>query len=223
MEQGRRSAGRLVAAIEGEIARARALDELPDTVLGRLLAAGALPDADIPRNLLGLVAAWAASLPRAFALALDVLLDREDLGRAAAAAVRDDAGEVGRLWTEALRLQPQAPFLSRRAREEVVIAPGAAREARVRPGDVVFAVTMSAMRDRHALDQPEGLSTTRAPTDVLHFGAGLHRCFGAAISQAQLGALGTVLLRGPALRRAGPLRWGEAFPAALALRTPVSP
>lgn len=219
MDVGRAGAARIVGEIEREIARLRAsADPLPDTVLGRLLAAGELADADIPRNLLGLIAAWTASVPRAFALGLDVLLDREDLDRAADAARRGAEDEVATLLVEALRLQPQAPFLTRKARGPMVVAPGAAREEHVRPGDVVIAVTMSAMRDRHVLDQPDALVLDRPASDVLHFGAGIHRCFGAAISETQFGALGTALLAAGDIQRAGPLRWGEAFPAGLPLR-----
>jgi cytochrome P450 len=220
MAAGQRGSAALVAAIEGAMSRARSGGG--DTVLARLLAAQdsggpSLPDDAIPRNLVGLVAAWAASVPRAFALAFDVLLDHPpELDRAAALAAAGDERAVGTLMLEALRLQPQAPFLVRACREEVVVAPGAAREQRIRPGDVVFAVTMSAMRDRHTLSAPEGLDPHRAHGDLLHFGAGIHRCFGAAISTAQFGALASTLLRdGRSVHRAGELAWGPAFPASL--------
>jgi cytochrome P450 len=189
-----------------------------DTVLARLLAAGDLPDEAIPRNFLGLVAAWAASVPRAFALALDALLDLPaELARAREAAARGDDHAVGQLLLEGLRLQPQAPFLVRLAREPYVIAPGSAREHHVKPGDAVIGVTMSAMRDKLALDAPKALRDDRPDSDYLHFGAGIHSCFGEAISRTQFGVLGTALLREGDLRRAGPLRWGEAFPASLPL------
>lgn len=219
VERGRASSARLVTAIEAAMERVRAAGDPPDDVLGRLLRAGDLDDEAIPRNLVGLVAAWAASVPRAFALALDVLLDHPpELRRAAALAADGDEDRLARLWLEALRFQPQAPFLIRKARDEVVIAPGAAREHRVRPGDVVVAVTMSAMRDPKTLEAPEAFMPDRPRDDILHFGAGLHRCFGAAISTTQFGALGAALLgRGPVERR-GPLGWGPAFPASLPLR-----
>ena len=220
---GRNGSDRLVAAIGTAMARERAAGPSADTVLGRLLLAQddgdgtpALGDDAIPRNLVGLVAAWAASVPRAFSLGFDVLLDHPpELERAARAAAAGDEATVATLLVEALRLQPQAPFLVRRCKREVVIAPGAAREHRVRPGDVVVAVTQSAMRDKRVLDAPGGLAVDRLPEEILHFGAGIHRCFGAAISTTQFGALGSVLLASPGLRRTGPLRWGPAFPAAL--------
>ena len=218
LEAGRAGAKLLVEGIETAMARVRDAGG-DDTVLGRLLAAGDLPDDAVPRNLVGLVAAWTASVPRAFALALDALLDHPaEVERAAGAAGRGDEEEVARLLLEAMRLQPQAPFLTRRVRAEVVLAPGAAREHRVRPGDVVIAVTSSAMRDARTVAAPDALDPERPDADLLHFGAGIHRCFGAAISTAQMGALGTVLLAGAPLERRGALAWGGAFPASLPLR-----
>ena len=120
-------------------------------------------------------------------------------------------------FLEALRLQPQAPFLVRRARGSMVIAPGSPHEQHIAPGDVVVAVTQSAMRDRCVLDQPEALRPDRDPAEILHFGAGVHRCFGAAISVTQFGALGIALVQAGGVRRAGPLRWGPAFPQSLPL------
>ena len=216
---GREASARLVAEIRAEIARVRDGDGGDaETVLARLLAAGDLDDDAIPRNLVGLVAAWAASVPRAFALALDALLDHPvELAKVRAAAERGDEAEVGSYWMEALRLQPQAPFLSRRARGEMVVAPGSPRELHVKAGNVVIAVTMSAMRDKHALDAPQSFRPDRPDEQYLHFGAGIHTCFGAAISRTQFGVLGTKLLSGRDVRRAGPLAWGEAFPASLPL------
>lgn len=211
LARGRRSSARVVAAIEQAIARGPG-----DTVVGRLVAQGQLAPDRIAPNLVGLVAAWAASVPRAFALAFDVLLDRPaELDRARAIT---DEQRLAKLWLDALRIQPQAPFLLRKARAELVLAPGSPREHTVRPGDVVVAVTHSGMHDRTVLDGPERLTADRPIDDYLHFGAGIHRCFGAGISQAQFGALGAVALAAGPLARTGPLRWGAAYPAALPVR-----
>jgi cytochrome P450 len=229
LEEGRRASAELVRGLEAAMRRVREDGEAEETLLGRLLAAQgdgsgtALSDEAIPRNLVGLVAAWSASVPRAFSLAFDVLLSHPaDLERARRAAAGGDEDAVAGLLLDALRLQPQAPFLARRCRGEVVVAPGAAREHRVRQGDVVIAVTSSAMRDRHVLEAPGALRPDRPESEYLHFGAGLHRCFGAVISRTQFGALGAQLLTRPGLARAGRLRWGPAFPAALPLLTSSS-
>lgn len=216
VQRGKAASAELVAAIRTAMDRVRTTPD--DTVLSRLVSAGALDDEAIPRNLVGLVAAWAASVPRAFSLALDVLLDRPaELDRIAEYAAAGDPRAVGVMVLEALRLQPQAPFLIRKARGSMVIAPGSPHEQRIVPGDVVVAVTQSAMRDRFVLDQPGALRTDRDPHEVLHFGAGIHRCFGAAISVTQFGALGIALANAGGVRRAGPLQWGEAFPESLPL------
>lgn len=214
VQRGKAASAELVVAITAAMGRVRAAPD--DTVVSRLVSAGTLDDEAIPRNLVGLVAAWAASVPRAFSLALDVLLDRPpELQRLAAYADAGDARAIGALVLEALRLQPQAPFLIRKARGSMVIAPGSPHEQQIAPGDVVIAGTQSAMRDRFVLDQPGALITTRDPHEILHFGAGIHRCFGAAISVTQFGALGTELAKAGGVRRAGPLKWGAAFPESL--------
>ena len=212
--RGKEASGRLVAGITVAMERVRSAPD--DTVVSRLVAAGDLDDEAIPRNLVGLVAAWAASVPRAFSLGLDVLLDRPpEVRRLAGYTAAGDDRAVGTMILEGLRLQPQAPFLIRKSRGAMVIAPGSTREEQIAPGDVVVAVTQSAMRDRYVLDQPGALRTDRDPHEILHFGAGIHRCFGAAISMTQFGALGMALARDGSLRRAGPLEWGPAFPKAL--------
>lgn len=224
MERGQAEAHKLTADMRRAMAEIRSHGGREETVLGRLLAAQGtdapqLDDEGIPRSLLGLQAAWAASVPRAFSLALDVVLDRPaELARLRALAAAGEERRVGELLVEALRLQPQAPFLTRLARSEMVVAPGARREHRIKPGDIVFAVTQAAQHDRTVLDAPGALKEGRPPTDVLHFGAGIHRCFGAAISVTQFGVLGTLLLRDGSLERDGALRWGPAFPQALPLR-----
>ena len=216
VQRGQEASRELVAGIETAVARVRSAPD--DTVVSRLVAAGALDDDAIPRNLVGLVAAWAASVPRAFSLALDVLLDRPaELRRLEQLAGDGDTRAIGTFVLDALRLQPQAPFLIRKARGPMVIAPGAPHEHHVAAGDVVVAVTQSAMRDRYVLDQPEALRPDRDPHEILHFGAGIHRCFGAAISVTQFGELGAALVRAGAVRRAGPLTWGPAFPQTLPL------
>ena len=216
VKRGQKASGELVAGIEAAMDRVRSAPD--ETVVSRLVSAGALDDEDIPRNLVGLVAAWAASVPRAFALGLDILLDRPpELQRIDDFAAAGGTREIGTMVLEALRLQPQAPFLIRKARGSMVVAPGSPHEQHIAPGDVVVAVTQSAMRDRFVLDQPGALRTDREPHEILHFGAGIHRCFGAAISVTQFGALGAELSKAGGVRRAGPLRWGEAFPESLPL------
>lgn len=224
MERGQAEAKKLTDDMRSAMDEIRSHGGREETVLGRLLAAQGtdapqLDDEGIPRSLLGLQAAWAASVPRAFSLALDVVLDRPaELARLADLARSGDERAVGSFLVDALRLQPQAPFLTRLARDAMVIAPGAKRETRIKQGDVVFAVTQAAQMDRTVVDAPIALKPDRPATDILHFGAGIHRCFGAAISVTQFGVLGCELLRDGMIERAGPLEWGPAFPAKLPIR-----
>jgi hypothetical protein len=94
---------------------------------------------------------------------------------------------------EALRFRPQAEALPRRCRRGATLAEGTRRERAIAPGDVVIAVTKSAMLDRRAVARPSRFSMERPDDDYLHFGYGLHRCFGEHIARAQLAAIATAL------------------------------
>jgi glutathione S-transferase len=75
------------------------------------------------------------------------------------------------------------------------------------------------MFDERAVHAPREFRVDRPSTDYLHFGHGLHTCFGLEINRVHLAALATALLEGPpvtrAPERAGRLRWGGPYPVGL--------
>lgn len=219
LEEGRSASAGMQQTLATTIASRRArLDRgepAPDDVLTRLLA-GPLDDQAIARNFIGLISAWITSVSRATALAVDELLTRPDaLAGARQAATAGDADLVAAHLLEALRFQPQNPLLVRTCAADVVVAPGARRERRVRAGTTVVAVTQSAMMDPHWVEDPLRFRTDRPATEYLHFGVGMHTCLGAQISRVQMGAIGVALLRRGDVRRADALRWSGPYPTGL--------
>jgi cytochrome P450 len=206
-------------------ARKRAMESgasVPDDVLTRLLTSqpGGLHDIAIRHNLIGLIVGWIPTVSKAFALAIEELLHRPaQLESAQKAAHEGDRELVGAHVFEALRFRPQNWALLRKCAADRVVAAGTDREARLRAGATVVAGTESAMFDPQAVTAPREFRLDRAPGEYLHFGHGLHTCFGQDINRVQLPALATALLERSRIQRApgrlGKLRWQGPYPCGL--------
>jgi cytochrome P450 len=208
-------------ALGDEIAAVAAHREPGDgDVLARLLAsqdAGRGLDRDAAvRNLVGLVTAWVPQVSRLLPAALDALFDRErELGEARLAARDGDVASVGAYLWEAARFRCTNPLLPRRAAVEHTLPSGRTIPA----GTTVMAMLQAAMMDPAVFDDPRRFVISRPAEDYMHFGGGLHRCFGEHAAKAQLGHMATALLASDGLRRAsnarGSVRWKGPFPAGL--------
>ena len=212
--------------IDGAIAaRKRAGGGGADDVLGRCLAlqaAGApgMDDRGVRDNLIGLFIGAIPTLSKAATLALDELLDRPDALRGACAAARagDDALMAQHVW-EALRFRPHNPVVYRRAVRATRIAASTLRARTIPEGALVFAATHSAMFDGLDIPAPDRFRTDRPWSVYIHWGYGMHACFGGAINRAVIPAMLKPLLARPGLRRAGARDdGGTPFPQSLAVR-----
>lgn len=220
--KGRAAAASARKWLDAAIAARKASPGEGDSVLARLAAlqkAGApgLDDLGVRNNLIGLYIGAIPTLSKAATLALDELLDRPaELRAACNAAKAGDAETVaGHVW-EALRFNPHNPVVYRRALTETRIARGTLRSRRIPEGAMVFAATHSAMFD--SLDVPDAgqFRIDRPWETYIHWGEGLHRCFGAEINRAVIPAMLTPLLAQPNLRRTGPrVDGGTPFPQSL--------
>lgn len=194
----------------------------PDDVLTRLIRLQnreetRLSDEGVRRNIGGVIVGAVDTTSKATAHALDQLLRHDDaLRRAQAAAVAGDVEEVGRYALEALRFNPINPVLSRHAARTSVLAAGTSRERVVPAGHIVYAAILPAMFDASVFPDAGRLRADRAPSEYLHFGHGLHTCFGRSINLIQLPELVAALLRLENLRRApgaeGDLVYDGPFP-----------
>lgn len=195
-----------------------------DDVLGRLLriqdSEPSLDDMGIRRNLMGLISAWIPTVSRAMALAMDDLLRRpRELAEAQRAARRGERDLVGAHIFEALRFKPQTPGVPRTCVADHPLAAGTRRGATIRAGAMVFIATRSAMMDPRVVERPREFRLDRPWSHYLHFGDGLHRCFGESIIRVQMPEMAMALLRRPELRRApgraGKVSWEELHPVGL--------
>ena len=213
--------------VEAEIARRKAAGGGEDDVLGRLLAMQAnpvteLPDAQVVANLIGLAVGFVPPVATVVTLALDALLDRPAAlaGAQAAARADDDEGVRAHMW-EAMRLAPQGPGLVRRAVADVVIGEGTRHATPIKAGTITFAATQSAMLDESVVEDPEAFRVGRPAHHYLHFGTGLHTCFGRHLNAMQIPLIAKPLLRRENLARApgdaGRLVKHGPFPRSLAV------
>ncbi|MEN2786209.1 cytochrome P450 [Sphingomonas qilianensis] len=170
----------------------------------RLQTAGepGFSDAQIRSNIVGLLVGGPPQPPMVLPQALEQLLRRPDALAAAQAAARagDDRLLAAHI-TEAMRFDPLAPWMPRVARAARSVGQG--KSARIIPaGATVLASIASAMRDARRVPEPNRFDATRTAEQYLHFGYGVHQCFGLEINRATLHLMLKPLLRRGSLRRA---------------------
>ncbi len=172
------------------------------------------PDDDTIRRLIGGTIVGAVDTnSKAAVQAVDALLDRPaELGAAHAAAVAGDDRLVARYVFEALRFNPQNPFLLRHCRQDYVVAAGSDRERKIPAGNLVLAGTFSAMFDETRVNDPDSFRLDRPDDTYIFFGHGLHTCFGQHIARVLIPVIAQAALRLPNLRRWGSIEWDGAFP-----------
>jgi cytochrome P450 len=191
----------------------------PDDLLTRMLllqkSTPWLDDAAIRRNLSGLLLGAVDTTSKASVQALDQLLRFPAAFREAQeCARRGDAESVKSYLFEALRFDPLNPIFLRFARSDAALG-----GTTIPSGSLVFAGSLSAMFDPAAFADPMKFKPGR--DGYLHFGRGLHMCFGRYINEIQLPELLMSVLRLPGLRRAtgraGWIAYDGPFPDRLVL------
>jgi cytochrome P450 len=193
----------------------------PDDVLGRLLALEGetnpwLDDDTVRRNLSGLIVGAVETTSTLVTQALAELLRRpREMAQARAAALAGDMENVKRYAYEAARFHPQAPIMFRFCPGETELAAGTPRARRIPAGTTLVLGTLSAMFDPQGFVSPKEFRIDR-DVEYLHFGFGMHRCFGYFINAVQIPEVMAALLRLPGLRRApggaGCLKYEGPFP-----------
>jgi cytochrome P450 len=207
---GVRSASELRQYVLGLIAKRREQrnsPNQPDDVLGRLVglqdaAHPWLDDDSVRREVGGLIVGAVDTTSKFVNLAMDELLRRPAaFAGARAAALAGDMEAVRRHAYEAVRFNPHNTFVVRFCPNGAVVASGTKRERRIPAGANVIVGTLSAMFDREQFPAPDEFRGDR-DAEYLHFGFGLHRCFGYAINGVTIPEIMAALLRLPNLRRA---------------------
>lgn len=210
----RAEAETLAAKFSSHVARAIAARKAmapvdrSDDVLSRCLALQAegrpgYSDVQIGTAIMCLLVGGPPQAPMVMPQAVEQLMRRPEWLAAAQAAARE--GEDDRLRAlieEAMRFDPLAPGFRRIALKGHELASGTGRARHIPEGATVFAATASAMMDPRRVGCPERFDPSRPPRDYLHFGHGLHQCFGRYINHATLHRMVKPLLAQPGLGRA---------------------
>jgi cytochrome P450 len=217
-EAARQDAVELNAYLNALIAQRRAQiaagETVPDDFLCRLLKLDPPIEDDVVRRIVGGTIVGAVDTnSKAIIQALDQLLLRpQRLLEAHEAALADDDATVAQYVFEALRFNPQNPFLLRHCTQTTTIAEGTPRATEIPAGSMVLAGTESAMFDADRFPEPDAFSANRPLGDYIHFGYGLHTCFGKGIGQILIPGVAKALLKQPNLRRVGDIQYDGAFP-----------
>ena len=133
---------------------------------------------------------------------IDVLLDRLEELAATIKAAQDDNDELmSRYVFEALRFNPLTPGLFRTCAKDFTVAEGTRRAKKIRAGTTVFAATRSAMFDGRAYPDRQAFRIDRPDYAYMHFGYGMHICFGVYINMQMVPAICKALLRRGNVRR----------------------
>jgi cytochrome P450/glutathione S-transferase len=203
-----------------------AIEDGNDDVLGRLLALQDstrpwLDDNAVRRNLGGVIVGAVDTTSKFVTLAMDELLRRPTaLAEARAAALGGDIEAVRRYAWEAVRFNPHHPLQARFCPQETWVAAGQSRSKSIPAGSSVYAATLSAMFDPAVFTHPNEFNANRN-AEYLHFGYGMHACFGRYVNGVQIPELVAALLRLPNLRRAagsaGQILYDGPFPDRLVL------
>jgi cytochrome P450 len=183
-----------------------------DDVLGRCLFMQAkgesgFSDDQIRTALMGFIVGGPPQPPMVVPQAMEQLLRRPGaLAGAQAAARSGDDDLLSGYVFEAMRFDPLAPALPRIALADCDIAGGTHRERKVKKGANVYAAIQSAMLDPTCVPDPQKVDPRRPWEQYMHFGHGLHTCFGIHINRGTLHLMLKPLLARKGLRRAS----GEA-------------
>lgn len=203
------SRAEIEAWLPGELARRRAAGVADaDDVLGRMLALQGperpwLDDDWVRRNICGLVVGAVETTSRFSVLALEELFARpQELAGAVAAANAGDLDAVRQYAWEAVRFNPHTPLIARFCPRDTVLAAGTPRERKIAGGSTMLVDVVGASFDGEAVPDPDRFRTDREIRSYLHFGWGMHQCFGLAMNTVTIPEILAALLRLPGLRRA---------------------
>ncbi|HEU5047127.1 MAG TPA: cytochrome P450 [Rickettsiales bacterium] len=218
-------AAKLRAYLDDLIAKRKAAGVTGDDTIARSLAlqtsgTPGMTDVDIRNNMIGIIIGAIPTTSKCVALVIDYLLDHPDLLAAAhEAALRDDNALMRKYVLESLRLNPFSPGIFRITNEDYTVAAGSFHATKIRKGEKVVVLTQSAMLDGRQVKSPCRFRLDRPDYQYMHFGYGMHTCFGQYINMAQIPLIVKAILKLPNLRRKGgeegKIQSRDGFPTSL--------
>ena len=173
-------------------------------------------DIDIRNNLIGLIIGAIPTTSKCAAITLNHLFNHPELLVQAQQDARvDDDQKMIQYVQESLRLNPFAAGIQRICAEDYVVAKGTLRSTKIPKGTLVLAATQSAMMDHRKIESPSQFRLDRPAYSYMHFGFGLHTCFGQYINLAQIPGIVKAVLKQKALRRVSDMVTIEPFPVSM--------
>jgi cytochrome P450 len=199
-----------------------------DNILNRLLWMQQAPgnewitDDVIRRNVSGLMIGAVDTTSKSVVNIIDELFRHpEEFGKAIAAAKSNEIETVKLYCWEALRFNPHNPILLRYSKNESDIKGSESKGYKIKPGTTLFVAIMSAMFDKKVFINPMQFDVNRK-TEYLHFGYGIHQCYGRYINAVSIPEIVAAILRLDNLRRApglkGTVSYDGPFPDKLVLK-----
>ena len=135
----------------------------------------------------GLLIGAIETTSQAVAQTIQYLLNsKEWLGKAQAAAKRDDPAEFDAIVWEALRYVPIAPYLFRKSAVDYTVGMGTDYATKIPAGTYVLPATQSAMFDSYAYENPDQFIPNRNWYHHFNFGFGSHECLGKYIGMVMI-------------------------------------
>lgn len=219
-----RDAAELRAHID-ELIKQRKQQPEKDDVLGRCLklqepGTPGMTDIDIRNNLIGIIIGLVPTTSKCVIQVLDYLLDRPELYKQAQRAAHlDDMHTLQQFVLETLRFTPFGAGLLRTANCDYTIAKGTWRAKKIKKGSQVFVATQSAMMDGRDVSSPKSFKLDRPRHIYMHFGYGMHTCFGQYINLIQIPNILKAILKCEHVQRAagkeGQVTYRQPYPISL--------
>lgn len=178
-----------------------------DDVIGRCLElqkshTPGMSNLEIRNNLIGIIIGLLPTTSKCVVLVIDYLLDHPELlAQAQQAALSDDNEMLRKFTLECLRFNSFGAGVFRIAKQDYKVASGTFRSTKIPAGSKILVATQSAMLDGRELKKPKSFRLDRPDYHYMHFGYGMHTCFGQYINMVQIPLIVKSLLLCKNLRR----------------------
>ncbi|KJV06548.1 hypothetical protein VZ94_10440 [Methylocucumis oryzae] len=181
-------------------------DFLSRLVQGQLTGQNDFDDDAIRRNISGLIVGALDTTSMASTLIIEQMLAKPDVMQRAKQVI-DDEQKFLHLCFDVFRFNTMAAAMRRYCKQGAVIA-----GVKIPPDTELFISTASAMFDESAWPDPYTVRDDRPLDDYLHFGDGMHRCFGEYINRIQIPIIVAGVLRLDTLKPCSRLLYDGPFP-----------
>lgn len=213
--------------LDGLIASRKESKHESDDIISRCLElqkanVPGMSDVDIRNNLIGIIIGAVPTTSKSVALVMDYLFNNPKLlAKAQESANKGELEVIKQYVLESLRFNSFGAGVFRIANEDYTIAKGSFRSKKIKKGTTLLVATQSAMLDGRQVSSPINFKLDRPDYHYMHFGYGMHTCFGQYINLVQIPIIVSSILKCKNLRRAdgeaGKIKFRGPFPESLTI------